>query len=286
MNKKIIILTSIVLLVIFYFIQNNNYQKNIPEELVNINEKKEIEKEKISSEIILNEAGNMTESSSASWWLNAGGLCYFDDNKFKTIQGDLDKNNKWHQAYLKNNPRDTDNGKHPQNIFRLVSRGKWKNLDQQAYFKINKDNLSSSSYRNESNGLLFFNRYQDGNNLYYTGIRVDGFAVIKKKMGGKYFTMAYNRIVDGKYDRNKNPDLLPEHQAIGLKSEIKNEADGSVSIKLLWDKEKTGNWELIAEARDNGKKYGGKAFLNEGYAGIRTDFMDVEFDDYKIEEIK
>lgn len=36
---------------------------------------------------------------------------------------------------------------------------------------------------------------------------------------------------------------------------------------------------LAAEAKDDGKSYGGDAILNEGYAGIRTDFMDVEFDD-------
>jgi hypothetical protein len=42
----------------------------------------------------------------------------------------------------------------------------------------------------------------------------------------------------------------------------------------------------VAEAKDDGKTFGGAAILNEGYAGIRTDFMDVEFDDYKIEVIK
>lgn len=246
----------------------------------------EVEEKIVASENVLNEAGSMEESSNDIWWLNSGGLCYFDDRVGKTIQGELLEGDFWRELYNKNNPRDTDNGYHPQNIFRLVTRGKWKNLGQEAYFKINKDNLSVSKYRNQSNGLLFFNRYQDGNNLYYTGIRVDGFAVIKKKINGIYYTMAYNRIITGKYNRSKNPNLLPKNKWMGLKSEIQNEVNGSVSIKVYWDKERNGNWELVAEAKDDSKIYGGKAFLNEGYAGIRTDFMDVEFGDYKIEELK
>ena len=55
-----------------------------------------------------------------------------------------------------------------------------------------------------------------------------------------------------------------------------------MDIKLFIDKDKTGNWVLAAEAIDDGKSYGGGAILNEDYAGIRADFMDVEFDDYKI----
>jgi len=31
-----------------------------------------------------------------------------------------------------------------------------------------------------------------------------------------------------------------------------------------------------------GKSFGGAAFMQEGYVGIRTDFMDVKFDNYKL----
>lgn len=293
--KKINLIFTIILLFlvfgIFYFLKYESQNqisklKNIGVFNQQTEKLDEVEEKIVASENVLNEAGSMEESSSDIWWLNSGGLVYFDNEIGKTIQGDLDENNKWYQAYKKNNPRDTNDGKHPQNIFRLVTRGKWENLEQEAYFKINKDNLSISRYRNQSNGLLFFNRYQDGNNLYYTGIRVDGFAVIKKKINGIYYTMAYNRIITGKYNRKKNPNLLPHNVWIGLQSEVKNESDGSVSIKVFMDRNRDGNWKLIAEAKDDGKQYGGKAFLNEGYAGIRTDFMDVEFDDYKIEELK
>jgi len=55
-----------------------------------------------------------------------------------------------------------------------------------------------------------------------------------------------------------------------------------VNIKLFIDRNKNGKWELILETKDDGKSFGGGAILNEGYAGLRTDFMDAEFDDYKI----
>ncbi len=38
----------------------------------------------------------------------------------------------------------------------------------------------------------------------------------------------------------------------------------------------TGGWTTVFEAVDAG----GAAILSDGYAGIRTDFMDVEFDNY------
>jgi hypothetical protein len=240
-----------------------------------------------SSGKYLEETGSLEENTSNNfWWLNSGAYFISEEGITKTIQGDLEKEDEWRKLYSKNNPRDTDNGFHPQNIFRLVTRNLWMDLQQEAYFRIVKDNKSASEYRNDSNGLLFFNRYQDGNNLYYTGIRVDGYAVIKKKIKGKYFTMAYSKIFPGKYDREANINLLPHDVWIGLRSEVVNEDDGSVRIKLFLDKEKNGNWELIAEAKDDGKKYGGESILKSGHAGIRTDFMDVEFDDYKIEELK
>lgn len=235
---------------------------------------------------ILNEAGDMDSSDSADWWLNSGGMLYFSNGTAHTIKGNLEEENKWRILYAKNNSRDTDNGYHPQNIFRLVTRDKWANFQQEGYFKITETQLSGSRFRNSSNGLLFFNRYQDGDNLYYTGVRVDGYAVIKKKIHGKYFTMAYERVYPGEYDRKKNPNLLPINEWMGVRSEVKTEADGSVLIKVFLDRNKSGNWDLVAEAVDDGKRYGDQAIIDTGYAGIRTDFMDVEFDNYRIEELK
>jgi len=232
----------------------------------------------------LSEAGSMDESSSSYWWLNSGGYFYLTNGIGETIQGDLPALNKWRVAYSISNPEDTDNGYHPQNIFRLVSRSKWQNFQQEAYLQIERDQLSSSPNRNASNGLLLFNRYQDSATLYYTGIRVDGYAVIKKKINGVYYTMAYNPIVTGvaPYNRDANPNLLPKNIWIGLRSQVKTNSDGTVSVKLYMDRGKTGNWTLVAQATDNGKSYGGAPILNAGFGGIRTDFMDVQMDDYQM----
>jgi hypothetical protein len=79
--------------------------------------------------------------------------------------------------------------------------------------------------------------------------------------------------------------LIPEQKWFGLRSEIKTNQDNTVNIKLFIDKDGNGNWTLATQATDDGKSYGGQAFLDEGYTGIRTDFMDVEFDNYKVTEI-
>lgn len=237
---------------------------------------------------ILKEVGGMNETTSPYWWLNSGGKLILAEGLGKTVQGELPVTDKWRLAYLKANPLDTDNGYHPQNIFRLVTRSKWQNFTQEGYFLITKDNLSDSPNRNASNGLLFFNRYQDGQNLYYTGIRVDGYAVIKKKIRGVYYTMDYKPFISvgSYYNRETNPSFLPKNTWIGLKSEIKTNPDGTVAIKLYVDLNKTGKWVLAAGAVDNGKSFGGAVINSEGYAGIRTDFMDVWFDDYRLTTIK
>jgi hypothetical protein len=242
--------------------------------------------ENFDEDFIIEETSKNNIDSNKKVWLNSGAYFISGQGVAKTIQGDLSKEDKWRILYEKNNSRDTDEGYHPQNIFRLVSLGAWNNLQQEGYFRIVKDNKSTSEYRNDSNGLLFFNRYQDGDNLYYTGIRVDGYAVIKKKIKGKYFTLAYNRIYQGEYNRDSNFNLLPHDTWIGLRSEVVDESEKTVRIKLFIDRERTGNWELVAEAIDDGKKYGGKAIMKAGHGGIRTDFMDVQFDDYRIEELK
>ena len=236
---------------------------------------------------VLEETGKIDDSSSPYFWLNSGGQFILKDGIGKTIQGDLSFLSKWQMAYNLSNPVDTDSGYHPQNIFRLLTRSKWKNMSQGIYFKINKVNFSKSIERNAWSGALLFNRYQDGNNLYYTGIRMDGRVVIKKKTGGVYYTLAekvfYN--ADAQYNRDTNPNFIPGQKWIGLKSEIITNLDNTVSIKLFIDKDKTGNWILAAEAKDDGTTSGGAVILNEGYAGIRTDFMDIEFDDYILKNI-
>src|SRR6185436_11937077 len=188
---------------------------------------------------ILSEAGSMRDSESSDWWVNSGGYLYSNPELSGTIQGSLPSSDRWFKEYASSNPEDTDNGEHPQNIFRLVSRTLWQNFSQEAYFKITAHNKSESENRNQSNGLLLFNRYADGNNLYYTGVRVDGDLVIKKKQAGKYTTLAQEEIFPGDYDANDNPNLIPVGEWIGLKSVVTTDEDGVVSIKLYTDVGKT-----------------------------------------------
>ena len=232
-----------------------------------------------SSDGILQEAGSQQESTSPYWWLNSGAKLIISNGTGKTVQKELSSRDKWRLIYLSSNPIDTDNGYHPQNIFRLITRSKWQNSQEMAYFRVVRDQLSSSSNRDAYNGLLLMSRYQDGDNLYYTGIRVDGNAVIKKKINGEYYTLAYNKIFNGTYNKLSNPNLLPKDAWLGLKTKIVN-TNGKVNLKVYMDKNRTGTWTLIAEANDDGRY--GSPIINEGYAGIRTDFMDVEFDDFEM----
>ncbi len=232
------------------------------------------------------ETSDMANSSSPYWALNSGAYLKMDNGRGSTVQGSLPSTDFWRLLYANNNPQDTDGGYHPQNIFRLLTRSKWQNARQEAYFVINKDNLSSSSNRNASNGLLLFNRYQDSDNLYYTGVRVDGSAIIKKKKNGVYYTMAEIKgIYPGTYNKSSAPNLLPKNKWIGLRSVVTNVANGSVRVDLYLDKGWSGQWVLVASAVDNGSQYGGAAFTNEGYGGIRTDFMDVTFENFRLRNL-
>lgn len=240
--------------------------------------------EKFSIDKILEETGSLSKSSDPNWWLNSGAYFYVKNGVGTTIFGDLPEDNKWRVNYAKNNSGETDKGYHPQNIFRLVLKSKWHSYRQQAYYKIKTYHLSSDSNRQASNGFFLFNRYQDGNNLYYTGLRVDGTASIKKKYKGTYYEMASKVFIPGVYNRVTAPNLLPIQQWIGIRSEISDLPEGEVQIKFFVDLNNSGVWQLAAEAVDDGKSYGGRAILQPGYAGIRTDFMDVEFDNYQILE--
>ncbi len=235
---------------------------------------------------VLEESGNMKETSSPYWWLNSGGVFEVGEGVGKTVMGEISSVSKWRKAYAKGNPVDTDGGEHPQNIFRMVTRSEWKNFRQEAYFRIVRDNLSESPNRNDSNGLFLFNRYQDGDNLYYAGVRVDGAAVIKKKVDGIYHTVSYLKIFPGAlYDRSANPSLLPKNFWIGIRSEVLDNPDGTVSIRLFADVRRNGNWIKVLEGTDDGKSFGGAVIADAGLAGIRTDFMDVEVADFRIEEL-
>lgn len=178
--------------------------------------------------------------------------------------------------YAINNPIDSDDGYHPQNLFRLVTKKTdWRNLTAQAYFKIDRYNFSASPNRNASNGLLLMSRYQaGGQTLYYAGLRVDGTAVIKKKLNGRYTTLGQKTLFAGRYDREREPALLPGNKWIGLRSETITNADGSVTIKLYSDIGRSGRFTLALAVTDQSSP-----IKTPGAGGVRTDFMDVSLDD-------
>jgi len=230
------------------------------------------------------DAGGMiqeTEQQDArnpDWWLNSGGSFVITEGTGKTIQGELLPLHRWRLAYLFTNPVDTDNGYHPQNVFRLVSRNVWMNPQMSVSFRIVRDNLTDSPNRNESNGVFLMNRYIDGDNLYYAGIRVDGTAVIKKKYHGVYRTLAQAPLFAGSYGRDAMPNLLPHSEWIELTSRTMDDPDGSVVIDLFMRRAGETEPSLILKAADT------DPILGKAAVGIRTDFMDVEIKDIRISE--
>ncbi len=241
--------------------------------------------EDFSQDYTLEETGKMTDSENENWWVNSGAFLYAQGGTGRTIFGGLPEDDPWLKKYKDYNAKETDDGRHPQNIFRLVLRPKWKNFRQECYYNIHKYILSGAKERSESNGILLFNRYLDGHNLYYTGLRVDGTVVVKKKYKGEYYTMAQKTFYPGKYHKKENPNLIPLNKWIGIRSEVETLSKKQVLIKVFVDENHNGQWRKIIEVKDDGKKFGGRAILKEGHAGIRTDFMDVKFDDYKISEL-
>jgi hypothetical protein len=108
--------------------------------------------------------------------------------------------------------------------------------------------------------------------------------VVKKKINGQYYTMAIKKVFTGKYDKNTRPNLIEKNKWIGLRTNIKDIGNNNVEIVVEVDLLGGGEWSQVIKVSDDGKSYGGSAISKEGFAGIRTDFMDVEFRDYYIKE--
>lgn len=234
---------------------------------------------------ILHEAARMEESSSPYWWLNSGGKMVIKNKVGATIHGSLPTLDWWRLLYSLSSAEDTDNGYHPQNLFRLVTKPMGRDVRVESLFKIEKDNWGTSPNQNASNGLLLMTRYADADNLYYSGIRVDGTAVIKKKYKGAYYTMAQKQIYAGIYDAAGNDNMLPHREWIGLRTETVTQADGSVKVSLFMKKDGENTWKLILEATDK-KQYGDTPPITAaGHVGIRTDFMDVSFESFRMQAI-
>ena len=239
-----------------------------------------------SSDGTLDEVGTMADSHSQYWWLSSGAQMVIKDGVGMTLHGAQSAGSPQQIRYATYDNDESGGGYYPQNIFRLVTRSQWQNYTQQVQFKIDRINMTNSKNRQAANGIFFFNRYQDQDTLYYTGIRVDGTAVIKKKYQGTYTTLAQKRFFSTgelSYNTNTNPNLMPGDRWMGMRSVVTNQSDGSVKISLYVDPDNTGNWQLAATPVDSGQD-GHPPITKSGYAGIRTDFMDASFDNYYIVE--
>lgn len=231
---------------------------------------------------ILHETGSMSESSSPYFWLNSGGKLLIKNGTGSTILGALSSSDRWAKLYKSSSSVDTDQGKYPQNLFRLLTRSKWNNASQEIRFKIDSVNKTNTPNRDGYSGILLMSRYLDGNNLYYAGVRMDGGAVIKKKYNGKYYTLASKKqVFPGTYNKSSNPNLIPEDKWMRLKSDARTQSDGSVIITLSLDRG-NGKFETLLTVKDT-KANGGGTLTKDGYMGFRTDYMDVIFDNYRIQ---
>lgn len=230
---------------------------------------------------ILNESGDMDTSSSPYFWLNSGGRLYIKDGIGQTVQGPLKKGIFWQLLYAKNNSLDTGGGLYPQNLFRLLTRSKWSNVSQEVRFNITNLNLTDTPNRDSWSGVFLMSRYQDSDNLYYAGVRQDGSLVIKLKQGGTYTTLSQSAFIatTTSYNRDRNPNFVPEDRWLRLKSDTVTKSDGTVEITLWFDENDDGSYEHTLQASD-------RTHAGEGYAGIRTDYFDVLFDDYTLRSIK
>ncbi len=235
---------------------------------------------------VVEEAGESDASRSPYFWLNSGGRLTIENGIGKTIQGVLPESDRWYQEYKESDSKDTDEGARPQNIFRLLTRSNWKNPSVSVDFYITADNFSESNNRNASNGVLFMSRYQDGNHLYYAGVRVDGTAVIKKKYGGIYHTLAQQGVFPGAYKGEQDErNLLPHGTWVSLRMDTETTPDSSVVVRLFMRTSKSVPWKLLLEVVDRGQYAATLPIGISAPVGIRTDFMDVQFRNFRVEEI-
>ena len=239
-----------------------------------------------STPTLLEEAGGYESSLNNLYWLNSGALAYvYGSTSIRTLTGDLEKGSKWQRAYMVSNPIDTENGYHPQNLFRLFTKAVFSDAVYQTYFKITKIVLSQSPNRNESNGVLIMFHAKDNANLYYAGLRVDGTAVIKKKTTGDYMTLGEVPVFAfAKYDKNSNPNLLPLDVWLGVQVKIKELPLKQEDITLSIDIGNSGMWVPMIHVIDTFQNNVPTLF-EPSHAGLRTDFMEVQMKDFTITSI-
>ena len=207
----------------------------------------------------LNEANSMQESTSPYWWVSSGGLLIIEKGIGRTNSKTAPLSNRWFLAYQLNNSLDTDNGRYPQNLFRLVSKDLVGDSDISMSFRISKVNLTDTPNRDAWSGIFILSRYEDSDNLYYAGARQDGHVVIKKKINGQYYTLGevpyYKSYLP--YQKDTNPNFIPGATWQKMRLVTKTEGD---DIKLTLYLTKDAN-EKIGGDCEMERSDGGNHFL-------------------------
>ena len=225
----------------------------------------------------------MSESSDPNWWLGSGAYVYLDNGIASTIQGTLAKDDPFRLGYLESkSSADTDSGFRPQNIFRMVNRNiSSGDYTEDLYFKYLRYNNVTAAGKNlgATNGVSLMINYQDENNLYYVGLRADGFSEIKKKIGGEYSVNENPiQVYPGVYKAYDN--LIPQDRWIGLRALVEHKQDNfgkdMINIAMYIDKKGDGSWEYVTTFLDQNR------IFKQGHTGIRTDFMDVQFKNFQV----
>jgi hypothetical protein len=222
---------------------------------------------------VLEESRTMNDSTSPYFWLSGGAKLVIEDGVGKTVKGPL-TGDLWKGIYSKKDPIDTDGGLYPENVFAMITKSEWNNFTQEISFRIDKTNLTSSYNRDAYSGLFLLSRYKDEKNYYYAGLRMDGQAVIKKKVNGIFYTLGTVPVFGESkdYNKNTNANLLPLDQVMRLKL-VTKDLDTSTELTLSVDSG-TGKYVDILDVVDK------TSIKGLTYAGIESDFMDVVFDDY------
>lgn len=105
----------------------------------------------------------------------------------------------------------------------------------------------------------------------------------KKKLRGTYSTLKSNKVYSGHYNIDFSPNLIPTNRRIGIKTKISTNVKGKIDITMYLDDPQLGEgWTQVLQVEDS--EADSELILKKGYAGIRSDFMDVIFDDYQASE--
>jgi hypothetical protein len=180
----------------------------------------------------------------------------------------------------------------------MVNRNIWSgNYTEELYFKYSEyNNMTNAKGKNlgAENGFSLMVNYKDADNLYYVGLRADGFAGIKKKIGGEYSELQNPvKVFPGVYKHYDN--LIPQDKWIGLRAVVEHRQNSGSNIMpgkdqvyiAMYIDEKgdsssssSSSWKYVTSYLDQGETK--TTIFKQGHTGIRTDFIDAQFKDFKV----